>query len=139
MGAMTLRDAICTAALIFSYYYCFFVFTVWFGSQETRNPLGFGLFCSGHKRLDPLRIPSQPRQRMAAAMRAIGARKASAAATAKASYYADNEHTRTEEHRRLREAEGRIADWKLLGPYVSERAWGTVREDYSANGDAWRL
>jgi Glycosyl hydrolase family 63 C-terminal domain len=28
--------------------------------------------------------------------------------------------------------------WRLWGPYVSERAWGTVREDYSADGDAWR-
>jgi hypothetical protein len=28
-------------------------------------------------------------------------------------------------------------DWKRWGPYVSERAWGTVREDYSGNGDAW--
>jgi hypothetical protein len=46
---------------------------------------------------------------------------------------------RTAEHTRLRQAESRVADWKLLGPYVSERAWGTVREDYSANGDAWRL
>src|SRR6202049_4230102 len=27
--------------------------------------------------------------------------------------------------------------WQRWGPYVSERAWGTVREDYSANGDAW--
>ena len=27
--------------------------------------------------------------------------------------------------------------WHLWGPYVAERAWGTVREDYSANGDAW--
>src|ERR1041385_8793376 len=27
--------------------------------------------------------------------------------------------------------------WRLWGPYLSERAWGTVREDYSANGDAW--
>jgi hypothetical protein len=26
---------------------------------------------------------------------------------------------------------------EALGPYLSERAWGTVREDYSANGDAW--
>ena len=31
----------------------------------------------------------------------------------------------------------RRADWKHWGPYVSERAWGTVREDYSADGDAW--
>jgi Mannosylglycerate hydrolase MGH1-like glycoside hydrolase domain len=29
------------------------------------------------------------------------------------------------------------AAWKLWGPYLSERAWGTVREDYSANGTAW--
>jgi hypothetical protein len=29
-------------------------------------------------------------------------------------------------------------DWKAIGPYLSERAWGTVREDYSADGDAWR-
>jgi mannosylglycerate hydrolase MGH1-like protein len=28
--------------------------------------------------------------------------------------------------------------WRLWGPYLSERAWGTVREDYSADGDAWR-
>ena len=31
----------------------------------------------------------------------------------------------------------RRADWKNWGPYVAERAWGTVREDYSARGDAW--
>src|SRR6202142_3858151 len=28
-------------------------------------------------------------------------------------------------------------NWQTWGPYLSERAWGTVREDYSANGDAW--
>src|SRR5215469_5096704 len=27
--------------------------------------------------------------------------------------------------------------WRLWGPYLAERQWGTVREDYSANGDAW--
>ena len=27
--------------------------------------------------------------------------------------------------------------WKKWGPYLSERQWGTVREDYSGNGDAW--
>jgi hypothetical protein len=32
---------------------------------------------------------------------------------------------------------GRVA-WRLWGPYLSERAWGSVREDYSADGDAWR-
>ncbi len=31
----------------------------------------------------------------------------------------------------------RGSPWRLWGPYVSERAWGTVREDYSDNGDAW--
>jgi|SRR5712692_5298281 len=31
----------------------------------------------------------------------------------------------------------RGGDWYRWGPYVSERQWGTVREDYSANGDAW--
>ncbi len=33
---------------------------------------------------------------------------------------------------------GDVPLWYKWGPYVSERAWGTVREDYSANGDAWR-
>ena len=28
--------------------------------------------------------------------------------------------------------------WRLWGPYLSDRQWGTVREDYSPNGDAWR-
>ena len=41
------------------------------------------------------------------------------------------------EQQRLDEArEGGIA-WKRWGPYLSERQWGTVREDYSDNGDAW--
>ena len=31
------------------------------------------------------------------------------------------------------------ADWRRWGPYLSERAWGTVREDYSAAGDAWEF
>ncbi|MBA2521292.1 MAG: glucosidase [Chloroflexia bacterium] len=43
----------------------------------------------------------------------------------------------TAEGTRLAEAEARRADWKHWGPYVAERAWGTVREDYSASGDAW--
>ena len=38
---------------------------------------------------------------------------------------------------RLRDAAARRAHWKRWGPYLSERAWGTVREDYSADGDAW--
>src|SRR3954469_25487299 len=41
------------------------------------------------------------------------------------------------EARRLEESAERRAPWKRWGPYLSERAWGTVREDYSADGDAW--
>jgi hypothetical protein len=41
------------------------------------------------------------------------------------------------EHRRLADSTARKADWKSWGPYLAERAWGTVREDYSARGDAW--
>ncbi len=43
----------------------------------------------------------------------------------------------TAEHHRIAEERGRLVRWKQWGPYVSERAWGTVREDYSASGDAW--
>jgi hypothetical protein len=38
---------------------------------------------------------------------------------------------------RLKEARERDAPWKQWGPYLGERQWGTVREDYSTNGDAW--
>jgi hypothetical protein len=41
------------------------------------------------------------------------------------------------EQQRLKEARDSIQPWKKWGPYLSERQWGTVREDYSANGDAW--
>src|ERR1700729_2089264 len=41
------------------------------------------------------------------------------------------------EWQRLREAEIYDVPWRRWGPYLAERAWGTVREDYSANGDAW--
>ncbi|HEX5000384.1 MAG TPA: glucosidase [Terriglobia bacterium] len=43
----------------------------------------------------------------------------------------------TAEERRLKQAEDRKVHWKRWGPYLSERAWGTVREDYSAYGTAW--
>jgi hypothetical protein len=56
----------------------------------------------------------------------------------------DPKKSATAEHRRLAEATGRAEDdlfdanpWYEWGPYLSERAWGTVREDYSADGDAW--
>ena len=38
---------------------------------------------------------------------------------------------------RLEEDRSNKAAWKKWGPYLSERQWGTVREDYSENGDAW--
>src|SRR5687767_13873834 len=41
------------------------------------------------------------------------------------------------EEKRLEEARQRTKHWKRWGPYLSERAWGTVREDYSPNGSAW--
>jgi Glycosyl hydrolase family 63 C-terminal domain len=43
----------------------------------------------------------------------------------------------THEERRLDESRERSAHWKRWGPYLSERAWGTVREDYSPTGTAW--
>lgn len=46
-------------------------------------------------------------------------------------------HHPTAEHVRLAEDGERHANWRRWGPYLSERQWGTVREDYSENGDAW--
>ncbi|HUA02090.1 MAG TPA: hypothetical protein VMB02_17260 [Candidatus Aquilonibacter sp.] len=43
----------------------------------------------------------------------------------------------TKEEERLQASVEREVHWKRWGPYLSERQWGTVREDYSANGDAW--
>jgi hypothetical protein len=43
----------------------------------------------------------------------------------------------THEEKRLEESRLRQVHWKRWGPYLSERQWGTVREDYSWNGDAW--
>ncbi len=43
----------------------------------------------------------------------------------------------TEEHKRLADEIKKLAPWKKWGPYLSERQWGTVREDYSENGNAW--
>src|SRR5437660_7471045 len=43
----------------------------------------------------------------------------------------------TEEEKRLQESITHAADWKKWGPYLSEGQWGTVREDYSADGSAW--
>ncbi len=43
----------------------------------------------------------------------------------------------SEEQRRLDEADHEGVAWRRWGPYLSERQWGTVREDYSDDGDAW--
>jgi len=45
----------------------------------------------------------------------------------------------TTEDRRLEEARTRKKHWKRWGPYLSERQWGTVREDYSPGGTAWEF
>ena len=44
---------------------------------------------------------------------------------------------RTQEETRLAESRHRTKHWKRWGPYLSERGWGTVREDYSSSGNAW--
>src|SRR6202047_2101122 len=44
----------------------------------------------------------------------------------------------TSEEQRLLASSEREAHWQRGGPYLSERQWGTVREDYSPNGDAWQ-
>ena len=44
----------------------------------------------------------------------------------------------TAEQLRLEQANTGNTPWRDWGPYVAERAWGSVREDYSADGDAWR-
>jgi hypothetical protein len=45
----------------------------------------------------------------------------------------------TSEHKRLELSRERKEHWKRWGPYLSERAWGTVREDYSPTGTAWEF
>jgi hypothetical protein len=47
------------------------------------------------------------------------------------------ERARTEGFGQLEDGLRSASDWYLWGPYLSERQWGTVREDYSADGDAW--
>src|SRR5215472_6254101 len=43
----------------------------------------------------------------------------------------------TAEGQRLKAADQEGVPWRRWGPYLSDRQWGTVREDYSENGDAW--
>ncbi|QIW97754.1 hypothetical protein AMS68_003272 [Peltaster fructicola] len=49
----------------------------------------------------------------------------------------DKQDVQSVEEQRLREDRERTKYWKKWGPYVAERQWATVREDYSDNGDAW--
>ncbi|SDB28485.1 Glycosyl hydrolase family 63 C-terminal domain-containing protein [Flavobacteriaceae bacterium MAR_2010_188] len=49
----------------------------------------------------------------------------------------DKNQNTSEEHKRLEEYYTKKKDWLKWGPYLSERQWGTVREDYSPNGTAW--
>jgi len=44
----------------------------------------------------------------------------------------------TEEYKRLQEVREQNIPWKKWGPYLSDRQWATVREDYSQDGSAWR-
>src|SRR5215472_15443484 len=57
--------------------------------------------------------------------------------TARATANPQTESEMTAERNRLNEAPHGRAPWRRWGPYVSERAWGTVREDYSPDGSAW--
>jgi 3',5'-cyclic AMP phosphodiesterase CpdA len=43
----------------------------------------------------------------------------------------------TREHQRLQEIHDDVTSWRRWGPYVSDRSWATVREDYSSDGNAW--
>jgi hypothetical protein len=57
--------------------------------------------------------------------------------TAGANTLSDGQECHDAESRRLAEDRVRAANWKRWGPYLSERQWGTVREDYSPDGSAW--
>ena len=50
--------------------------------------------------------------------------------------HTDGKHMNAEQNRLEDDHKGKVL-WKKWGPYLSERQWGTVREDYSPNGDAW--
>ncbi|MFF1440208.1 hypothetical protein [Streptomyces sp. NPDC058295] len=49
----------------------------------------------------------------------------------------DGDSAADAERRRPAAADDGVAPWRRWGPYLSERQWGTVREDCSADGDAW--
>jgi hypothetical protein len=49
----------------------------------------------------------------------------------------NNAKNLSEESKRLEESQNAVSPWRKWGPYLSERQWGTVREDYSDDGNAW--
>jgi len=49
----------------------------------------------------------------------------------------EHQATAIAEEQRLRDGYARLANWQRWGPYLSERQWGTVREDYSEDGESW--
>ena len=53
--------------------------------------------------------------------------------------YAASSNVEVAEQKRLKSTREEGVPWKKWGPYLSERQWGTVREDYSENGDAWNF
>ena len=55
----------------------------------------------------------------------------------KTTHAATHGEHQTAEAQRMHEARSPTKGWRKWGPYLSERQWGTVREDYSAHGNAW--
>src|SRR6202049_1199315 len=75
---------------------------------------------------------------MAPSSRRQGPESKAAAATQSASQYSGKAPASSEETTRLNEPyNGQESPWRKWGPYVSERSWGGVREDYSEYGTAW--
>src|SRR4029450_8966477 len=66
-----------------------------------------------------------------------GTRRAKPVAQQEARTMADKPIVDVAEQKRLRDAREAGIPWKKWGPYLSERQWGTVREDYSNDGNAW--
>src|SRR5215472_16435911 len=57
--------------------------------------------------------------------------------TVEGDFAVESKFNETTEQKRLNEARDAQVPWKKWGPYLSERQWGTVREDYSQDGNAW--
>ena len=81
----------------------------------------------------PEEIGADPAQRL----RALPTSPDTFFSCARASFVPHSVHAMTAEALRLEEDQARSRNWKRLGPYLAERQWGTVREDYSADGNCW--